>query len=426
MHEAYITTIKELHKHSNADRLQCATIFGSNVIVDLNTKLGDIGIYFPVDLKLGKEFAEKNNLLRKKDENGNEVGGYLDPEKRNIKALKLRGEKSDGLFLPLSSLESFTNIEKLKEGDRISILNGVVICEKYIPRTNHRNKGYGSFKKSKKPRVIEYPYFEEHADTEQLAYNLDKFKVGDICYMTLKMHGTSGRTTLTLKESKTFLGKLKKWLRIQEYELVSGTRRVVLDDYSGGFYGDNMFRKKFHDLLNDKLYKGITLYYEIVGYVNDTTLIMPECNNKKIKDKEFEKKYGATTRFTYGCDAGENDIYVYRMTLTTPEGYVFEVPYETMVNYCDQIGVGVVPLLDKFMFSTEEDLMDRVEKYLDIPDPIGKTHVNEGIVIKIENRPKFTAFKHKSWSFKVLESIIKDESDVADIEEAQELENSGE
>ena len=426
MHEAYITTIKELHKHSNADRLQCATIFGSNVIVDLNTKLGDIGIYFPVDLKLGKEFAEKNNLLRKKDENGNEVGGYLDPEKRNIKALKLRGEKSDGLFLPLSSLESFTNIEKLKEGDRISILNGVVICEKYIPRTNHRNKGCGSFKKSKKPRVIEYPYFEEHADTEQLAYNLDKFKVGDICYMTLKMHGTSGRTTLTLKESKTFLGKLKKWLGIQEYELVSGTRRVVLDDYSGGFYGDNMFRKKFHDLLNDKLYKGITLYYEIVGYVNDTTLIMPECNNKKIKDKELEKKYGATTRFTYGCDAGENDIYVYRMTLTTPEGYVFEVPYETMVNYCDQIGVGVVPLLDKFMFSTEEDLMNRVEKYLDIPDPIGKTHVNEGVVVKIENRPKFTAFKHKSWSFKVLESIIKDESDVADMEESQEITDNGE
>ena len=35
MYCAYITTIKELRKHSNADRLQCATIFGNNVIVDL-------------------------------------------------------------------------------------------------------------------------------------------------------------------------------------------------------------------------------------------------------------------------------------------------------------------------------------------------------------------------------------------------------
>ena len=35
MYCAYITTIKELRKHNNADRLQCATIFGNNVIVDL-------------------------------------------------------------------------------------------------------------------------------------------------------------------------------------------------------------------------------------------------------------------------------------------------------------------------------------------------------------------------------------------------------
>ena len=40
MYCAYITTIKELRKHSNADRLQCATIFGSNVIVDMSYAAG--------------------------------------------------------------------------------------------------------------------------------------------------------------------------------------------------------------------------------------------------------------------------------------------------------------------------------------------------------------------------------------------------
>jgi hypothetical protein len=98
---AYITTIKELRKHSNADRLQCATIFGNNVIVDLSYKEGQRVIYFPVDGQLGKEFAEENKLVRVKDENGNNIGGYLDPDKRNITALKLRGEKSDGLVLPI-------------------------------------------------------------------------------------------------------------------------------------------------------------------------------------------------------------------------------------------------------------------------------------------------------------------------------------
>ena len=46
MYCAYITTIKEIRKHSNADRLQCATIFGSNVIVDMSYKEGMKVVYF--------------------------------------------------------------------------------------------------------------------------------------------------------------------------------------------------------------------------------------------------------------------------------------------------------------------------------------------------------------------------------------------
>lgn len=66
MYCAYITTLKELRKHSNADRLQCATIFSNNVIVDMNYREGQKAIYFPVDGQLSKEFAEDNNLVRKK------------------------------------------------------------------------------------------------------------------------------------------------------------------------------------------------------------------------------------------------------------------------------------------------------------------------------------------------------------------------
>ena len=132
MYAAYVTRIKNLRKHSNADRLLCGECFGNTVIVGLDTKPEELGVYFPVDGKLGTEYAVKNDLLRRKDENGKPAGGYLDPEKRNIKALKLRGEKSDGLFMPLSSLNGFTDIAKLREGDVITILNGVTICEKYI------------------------------------------------------------------------------------------------------------------------------------------------------------------------------------------------------------------------------------------------------------------------------------------------------
>ena len=110
MYAAYVTRIKNLRKHTNADRLLCGECFGNTVIVGLDTKPEELGVYFPVDGKLGTEYAVKNDLLRRKDENGKPAGGYLDPEKRNIKALKLRGEKSDGLFMPLSSLNGFTQI----------------------------------------------------------------------------------------------------------------------------------------------------------------------------------------------------------------------------------------------------------------------------------------------------------------------------
>ena len=405
MYEAYITTLKNVRKHSNADRLQIAECFGNQVIVDLSYKEGDIGIYFPTDGKLGKEFAEANDLVRRKDENGNDVGGYLDPEKRNIKAIKLRGEKSDGLFLPLRSLERFGNISKLKIGDRITTFNGTLICEKYIPRTNKKNAI--TIKKTiKKKKEVEFPLFAEHVDTEQLDYNLDNFKKGDLCYITLKMHGTSQRTgNLPKQNNKSWLTRLKDKYLKTKYDVITGTRRVVLDKFTGnaGFYNDDVFRKKYHDLLKDKLYKGEEIYYEIVGYVNESTPIMPDGNNKKIQDKEFVKKYGDKTRFSYGCDEGTNNIYVYRMTMTNEDGYVVEYPWELVKTRCEEIGINHVPELDKFFYATKEDLLERVDKYLDITDPIGKTHIAEGVVVRIDIKKSFKAYKKKGFFFKVLE-----------------------
>ena len=52
--------------------------------------------------------------------------------------------------------------------------------------------------------------------------------------------------------------------------------------------------------------------------------------------------------------------------------------------------------------------------------PVGKTHVKEGVVVRIENRRTFTAFKSKTYEFKVLEGIIKEDASAPDMEEAQE------
>lgn len=435
MYCAYITTLKSLRKHSNADRLQCVEVFGQNVIVDLSYKEGQKVIFFPSDGQLSLEYATDNNLIRKKDEKGNNIGGYMDEEKRNVTAIKLRGEKSEGLVLPIETLTKYTDISKLKDGDKITTLNGHEICKKYIPMKN-----YSNVEKSKKTKhlkqkdkrqkeLVTYPFFKEHKDTAQLAYNMSAFKTGDTVYITRKLHGTSARTMKTVKVVKKN-SRIRQFLHMQpklknEVSVVSGSRRVVLKDMTknDGYYSDINFRKKYHDFLKRNIPEGFEVFYEIVGYVNATTPIMASASNKGIKDKDFIKKFGDTTNFSYGCNPGENEMYVYRMTATTSDGTVVEVPWETVKVWCDKLGVKHVPELEKFIYTTPEDLKERVSKYIiNMPtDEIGKTHIAEGVVVRIDNRASFTAFKEKTFEFKVIEGIIKDTSDVPDMEEAEEL-----
>ena len=104
MYCAYVTKLKNVRKHPNADRLVLADVFDSTVVVGANSTDGDVVIYFPCDGQLSVDYCKENDLVRRKDENGNNVGGFLDPDKRNVKAIKLRGERSDGLVMPLNSV----------------------------------------------------------------------------------------------------------------------------------------------------------------------------------------------------------------------------------------------------------------------------------------------------------------------------------
>lgn len=443
---AYVTQLKNLRKHPNADRLQLGDCFGNTVCVSLDYQDGQVGIYFPTDGQLSVEYAEHNNLLRKKDENGNNIGGYMDPNKRNVTAIRLRGEKSDGLFMPLSSLDyCYPHIEggaasMLNVGDTIDVVEGHEICQKYIPKKKHREHTGGEGNRTRKKKVPVAPLFTEHADTEQLAYNLAAFRPGDLVEITLKMHGTSQRTGMVpvlTGFKRSLWDRIRRRDGVPQYDWgeVSGTRRVVLDDYDGGFYGSNAFREQHSKVFDGKLHKGETVYYEVVGFTDSGTPIMSDCANKKLNDKEFLKKYGEITTFSYGCEPPHSDMYVYRMTLTNEDGDIVEYSPFFMRYRCDQMGVKTVPVLWTGFIPTEEELGDmtagewilaKAEEYYDGPDPVGKTHVREGVVVRLIDRPKFAAYKHKNFSFKVLEGIIKDTAEAPDMEEAQDVVEDGE
>ena len=458
MHCGYVIKVENLRPHSNADRLQVLTVFGNDTCVGLDVKVGDIGIYFPTDLQLSVEYTNANNLVRRKDEAGNNVGGYMDPDKRNVKTIRLRGEASDGIYMPIKSL-AFTGVdlESLTVGTTIDVVNGIEICKKYIPRRTNRNGSAAAGNRTRKKKVDIAPLFTEHADTEQLAYNLSAFKPGDEIEITLKMHGTSGRTArLPVLQGyrRTIWDRIRKREGTPIYEdgYVSGTRRVVLEDYEGGFYGDNHFREQHSKVFEGKLQKGETVYYEIVGFTDSGAPIMGDGKNSKV-GPDFVKQYGEITTFSYGCsptmisepiydDDGnvisrknsfhQSDIYVYRMTMTNEDGFVVEYTPDFMRYRCEQMGVKVVPMLWRGIADETIDWNDAgmtageyikniAERYYAGPDPIGKTHTREGVVVRILNRPKFCAYKHKNFEFKVLEGIIKETAAAPDMEEAQEV-----
>ena len=474
-HCGYVIKVENLTKHPNADRLQLLHIFGTTTTVGLDVAVGDMGIYFPTDLQLSIEYCVANHLCRKNPLDGTADSGYMDGDKRNVTAIKLRGERSDGIYVPLSSLETFGDISKLKMGDTIDTFNGHLICEKYIPKSNKRavsHSGNGKPGKKKAQAPIA-PLFTEHSDTSQLAYNLGAFKPGDEIEITLKMHGTSQRTAY-VPVLKGYKRTFWDWLLsrpgkpVYEYGYVSGTRRTILNDYEGGFYGSNAFRKQHADAFEGKLWKGETVYYEVVGFTDTGAPIMGDCQNKKLNDKEFVKQYGETTRFSYGCEScnipiikftdlndldtayqdvkPQSDLYVYRMTMTNEDGDVVEYTPDFMRYRCEQMGVKTVPVFWKGAIPVDDEdfesfvpgeddmvpemiyltpgewIMEKAEEYYDGPDPVGKTHVREGVVVRILNRPKFTAYKHKNFSFKCLEGIVKADAEAPDMEEAQDVE----
>ena len=475
MYKAYVTHVTNIRPAANADRLNACEVFGNTTIIDKTITEDTLVLYLPSDGQISVEFGEKNNLFRRKDDAGNNVGGFIDPDKRNITAIRLRGNRSDGLVLPISCLNycfahGDASIE-LRAGDVIDgLVNGHEICCKYIPRSNTRRGTVTEGNRTRKKKVATAPLFKEHADTEQLAYNLGAFKPGDYIEITLKMHGTSQRTGAlpVLQGYKRSLWEKitrKEGTPIYDYGYVSGTRRVVLENYEGGFYGDNQFREQHSKIFEGKLWKGETVYYEVVGFTASGAPIMSSASNSKLQDKEFIKQYGKETVFSYGCSpysiaeqiaslkragftgeeicdfAGQlkpqSDIYVYRMTMTNPDGEVVEYTPDFMRYRCEQMAVKTVPVMWKgiipdrpcvhddenkcFIDLTAGEWIKGVaEEFYDGPDPVGKTHVREGVVVRIINRPKFAAYKHKNFSFKVLEGIAKVDAEAPDMEEAQE------
>lgn len=387
------------------DNLEGVNIFGFQVIVSKDTP-ADLGVFFPAEAQLSDEYCYNNNLYRHADKNVSpDEKGYLE-DNRRIRAIKFKGNTSNGFFMPLSSL-TYTGIDVnlLKEGDEFDTLNGHEICRKYVVARNPM----------KQPQMVDRgfvradkKFMPEHIDTENFFKNYDKIDPTKEVIITQKIHGTSIRIANTMvNHKKSVVETVAAWFGANiskyEYAYLYGSRKVIKDANNPNqnhYYETDIWTnegKKLDGLLPENY----IVYAELVGWTPD--------------GKPIQKNY------TYGLPQGTCELYVYRICIINEKGLTTDLSWDQVVEFCDKNRLKhVAELWRGKMSSLIQDDFKLVKNFLDVRYFDGtyglrntlwlgenKDIVDEGICIRADDlTPKI--LKAKSPKFLEHETALLD------------------
>ena len=228
------------------------------------------------------------------------------------------------------------------------------------------------------------------------------------------VHNSSARFgRVSVEAEKTWKDRLAAFLRLRtdprnDELYVAGSRHVVKTEDSQNFYGTDIWSKiaqKYEDVIPE----GITIYGEIVGWASEDTPIQKD--------------------YTYRVPKGEQELYVYRVTVTTSSGDHYDLSDGAMREFCRARDMKVVPLLATYtgplLDFDLESFMDRrfADEYLANnscynEEPVmlaEESPVDEGVVIRVEGVvPSF--YKLKGPEFYAHQTAMLDDA-VEDIEE---------
>ena len=159
-YSAIVVEIKTIILLEKCDNVAGTIIMGNQVVVSKDVKVGDIGLYFPLECSLSKEYLSNNNLYRvhKNKPNLNIdttlKGGYFE-ENGRVRCARFLGHKSEGFFIPKESLNFCLKVgDILNLNDTFDELNEIPICSKYVVKTN-RTPGQPGSKKTRDAKKYE-------------------------------------------------------------------------------------------------------------------------------------------------------------------------------------------------------------------------------------------------------------------------------
>lgn len=410
---AKVVEITTLNPHPNADKLQIATICFQPVIVGIDMKVWEKWVYVPVESQLEEWFLHINNMYEDKSMNKNtEIKWYINKRSR-VRAVKLRWEKSMGLFITESQFKDSYWIELPGVWETFDTVLESTFVRKYIPPAKHWTWLWSQGKKPVASRMID-GNFHLHVDTSNLRYYVSDLKLDDVISITYKLHWTSA-----VFANCKVLKKLSAWQRIlkffwwqideKEDDIIYSSRRVVKNrwysDTSQSFYDTDVW-KEVASTLTDTIPKWYAIYGEIVGYQSTWAWIQWD--------------------YDYGCIQWEKDFYWYRLTFNNWDGLVYNIDTPTAWKMMQSWWIKtpeiyfnwkVSELLKVAKIDESTHWQEALIKYLEKRYNWNKCHIcknavpAEGIILRKETHSEFTAYKLKCKDFLLYETKQLDEQD---------------
>lgn len=440
---AKIVKIDNFHKHSDPEvtKLKCCCIDGFNIITGIDSEPG-LYVYFPTACCINPKFLSYANLYRHGELNVDQTKTGMFDDNGRVKAIRLRGELSEGFIIPIVVLENWVmstvNVElKVEEGTEFDSIehDGKTfwVNKKYIPKNTRTPgaPGSGNSGKGKQPKgldkIIENQ-FRFHYDTVLIKKCPHVLHPSDLISITSKVHGTSGISAYVLcKQELNWKQKIARWLTGEEfdkYDYLYSSRSVIKNQYynksvQGGFYGVDVW-KYADDIVRPCLSKGMTAYYEIIGFLPNGGYIQKNYDYGCLPPVGDEA-------YTYGKHF---KVQIYRVTITDVSGKVHEFSAREVQLWAQMVGLTPV---EQYYYGYAKDLYPDLDPsehwnenflsklandkkfYMECNSPTCDNKVpHEGIVIKIENM-KSEAFKLKCFKFLDGESKALDKGEI-DIE----------
>jgi len=406
---AHIEEISKIEEISGADKIEKAIVLGWECVVKKGDfKVGQKIIYCEVDsimpdglsdkdkqeLNLLDSYIKNYHSIEEKEHNiklreellkRNTIPEYefLRDRKFRIKTIKLKGQISQGLILPLSALipkglsdYKFTD-NSWKEGDDVTELLGIT---KYLSPSEQselqKEEDKIKLEKSKLKKFLMryswfrrlflsrkqkegFPYWVSKTDEERvqnIPYVLEKFKDKEV-YITEKVDYQS--VTFTGKMIPRFSGIFSK-LPFKKYQFIVCSRNLTTNDKNSLYW---KIAKKYN--------------LEQILKENPTLTIQGEQGDTKVQGNKYSIKEPTMWVFNI-IDHGKN--YHYNRW--------------EMEQFCKKNNLQIVPLLKEFQLyklgSTVQELVEFSK---------GKSVINpnvdrEGIVVRcIEDGKKLLSFK---------------------------------